>query len=65
MLFQAVMNFLSRLVWIKVLVIRGKVNYHPPYQVIRLGWSSALAGRPWELLIRLSVYVCSELNLLL
>jgi hypothetical protein len=26
MLFQAVMKFLSRLVWIKILVIRGKVN---------------------------------------
>ena len=27
MLFQAVMKFLSRLVWIKILVIRGKVNW--------------------------------------
>ncbi len=27
MLFQAVMKFLSRLVEIKILVIRGKVNY--------------------------------------
>ncbi len=29
MLFQAVMKFLSRLVEIKILVIRGKVNYSP------------------------------------
>ena len=48
MLFQAVMKFLSRLVEIKILVIRGKVhsNTEKLYFVVRRG--STPNGQKWQ-----------------